>query len=126
MNQEPSGEGYILALKPALSVYVGQTYVIEIGMKAAGGAIRLSGAGIASEGDWDDNLPLRMDGYDGYGGLYPLDLTFNMYWERLPRKIRAFYSHPGRSRLYHHQFQPPMGKPAPYSRTFPHDQPLLS
>ncbi len=90
VNQDASGEGYILALKPALSVYVGQTYVIEIGMKAAGGAIRLSGAGIASEGDWDDNLPLRMDGYDGYGGLYPLDLTFNMYWEDSPEKLERF------------------------------------
>lgn len=90
VNQEPSGEGYILALKPALSVYVGQTYVIEIGMMSAGGAIRLSGAGIASEGDWDDNLPLRMDGFDGYGGLYPLDLTFNMYWEDSPEKLERF------------------------------------
>ncbi len=90
VNNDPSGNGYILALKPALPVYLGQTYVIDLGVKADSGAIRLSGAGIASEGDWDDNLPLRMDGFDGYGGLYPLDLTFNMYWEDSPEKLERF------------------------------------
>ena len=74
--QNPDGSGYLLALQTALPVYLGQTYVIDLGMRPVGGALKISGAGIATEGDWDDNLPLRMDGYDGFGGIYPLDLTF--------------------------------------------------
>ena len=90
VNLDPAGSGFLLALKPALALYAGQTYVIDLGMKPEGGAIHLSGAGVASEGDWDDNLPLRMDGYDGFGGIYPLDLTFNMYWEDTPDKLERF------------------------------------
>lgn len=90
ISQSTFEEGYSLALKPALPVYIGKTYVIDLEIKPAGAAIQLRGAGIASEGDWDDNLPLRMDGFDGYGGLYPLDLTFNMYWEDSPEKLERF------------------------------------
>ena len=49
-----------------------------------------SGAGIANEGDWDDGMPLRIDGYDGFGGIYPLDLNFNMYWDDNPEKLATF------------------------------------
>ena len=31
-----------------------------------------------------------MDGYDGFGGIYPLDLNFNMYWEDIPEKLARF------------------------------------
>ncbi len=87
INPDPSGQGYLLALKPGLPVYAGRVYVIDLGIKDNSGAIRLSGEGIASEGDWDDNLPFRIDGFDGYGGLYPHDLTFNMYWDDSPEKL---------------------------------------
>ena len=36
---------------------------------------------LANEGEWDDGLPLRMDTYDPFGGIYPLNLNFNMYWD---------------------------------------------
>ena len=35
----------------------------------------------AVETTWDDAIPLRMDGYDGYGGIYQGDLNFEMYWD---------------------------------------------
>ncbi len=90
VTPSPDGMGYLLALKPALPVYQDQTYVIDLAMLPEGGALLLSGAGIATEGDWDDNLPLRMDGYDGFGGIYPLDLTFNMYWDDNQEKLERF------------------------------------
>ena len=53
-------------------------------MVSQGGALSLSGAALANEGDWDDGLPLRIDGYDGFGGIYPPDLNFNMYSDDNP------------------------------------------
>ena len=46
--------------------------------------------GLVNEGDWDDGLPLRVDGYDAFGGIYPADLDFNMYWDDNPEKLERF------------------------------------
>lgn len=90
VSPDPDGTGYLLALKPSLPLYLGQAYVIDLSMIPQGGALEIKGAGIATEGDWDDNLPLRMDGYDGFSGIYPLDLTFNMYWDDNKEKLERF------------------------------------
>jgi len=41
---------------------------------------RPEGGAIANETGWDDGLPLRIDGYDPYGGVYQRDLTLELYW----------------------------------------------
>ena len=55
-------------------------------------AIAIAGAAPANESSWDDGLPLRMDGYDGYGGIYQRDLVFEMYWDDNPEKLARFLS----------------------------------
>jgi YYY domain-containing protein len=45
---------------------------------------------VANEGDWDDGLPLRVDGYDAFGGLYTPGLNFNMYWDDNLDKLTRF------------------------------------
>jgi diguanylate cyclase (GGDEF)-like protein len=65
-------------------------YNITLEMRPQGTALALSAPGIANEGDWDDALPLRMDGYDAFGGYYPLDLNFNMYWDDNSVKLERF------------------------------------
>ncbi len=86
----PGQPGYVLTLDQPSSVFQGQPYTLMLEIPQQGGALTLKGLGVASEGDWDDNLPLRLDGYDGYGGIYPLDLTFNMYWDDNPEKLARF------------------------------------
>ena len=65
----------------------GQVYQLLVSVKDPGGAIILHGTGIANESSWDDGLPLRMDGYDPYGGIYKGGLNFEMYWDDNPEKL---------------------------------------
>jgi YYY domain-containing protein len=49
-------------------VTAGETYYLIL-TASQGGPISLSGATLANE-NWDEGLPLRLDGRDGFGGLY--------------------------------------------------------
>lgn len=77
-------------LNTPIPLLKGELYRLTLRMQPTGGAVRLVGMGIATEGDWDDGLPLRIDGYDPFGGLYPTGLNFNMYWEDNPEKLARF------------------------------------
>lgn len=90
---DPRGDAYTFKLEPALQVLEGQPVLLRFELQgdALGpGNLVLQGASIANEGEWDDGLPLRVDGYDGFGGIYPIDLNFNMYWEDNPEKYNRF------------------------------------
>jgi hypothetical protein len=50
------------------------------------------GAAIANEGAWDDGLPVRLDGYDGFGGIYQPGLNFDMYEDDNTNKLARFLS----------------------------------
>jgi hypothetical protein len=45
---------------------------------------------VANESSWDDGLPLRIDGYDPYGGIYQSGLNFEMYWDDNADKYERF------------------------------------
>lgn len=77
-------------LNTPIPLLKGELYRLTLRMQPTGGAVSLAGLGIATEGDWDDGLPLRIDGYDPFGGLYPNGLNFNMYWEDSPEKLARF------------------------------------
>ncbi len=81
---------YKVTLEEPFQVFAGEKYQMNLTMEPGGGRVRLLGTSLANEGDWDDGLPLRLDGYDGYGGIYPLDLNFNMYWDDNPEKLERF------------------------------------
>jgi len=68
----------------------GNNYSLTIQLQSGAGSITLSGDPIANEGDWDDGLPLRVDNYDGFGGIYPDDLNFNMYDDDNAQKLQRF------------------------------------
>ena len=80
-----------LKLSTPVDLEAGQVYQLRVSVKVPVGAITLRGTGIANESSWDDGLPLRMDGYDPYGGIYQSGLNFEMYWddnlEKLDRVI---------------------------------------
>ncbi len=87
---EPNSTAYQIQLSEPFPLEKGGVYRVSLSMEPRGGVVALRGMGIANEGDWDDGLPLRLDGYDGYGGIYPPDLNFNMYWDDNPEKVERF------------------------------------
>lgn len=87
---DPRGPGYVFSLDTPFDLLAGEKANLYLTLPSNQPAISLTGAGLANEGEWDDGLPLRMDGYDGFGGIYPLDLNFNMYWDDTPEKLERF------------------------------------
>ncbi|TAK12106.1 MAG: hypothetical protein EPO32_10015 [Anaerolineae bacterium] len=65
-----------------------QTLYIRLENLTPGGAVTLLGSAIANETDWDDGLPLRADGYDGYGGIYQRDFNFDIYADNNPGQLQ--------------------------------------
>ncbi len=84
------GIGYTMTLDHPLSLEEGQNYSLSLALDSGGGVITLQGAAVANEGEWDDGLPLRVDGYDPFGGIYRPGLNFNMYTDDSPAKLDHF------------------------------------
>jgi YYY domain-containing protein len=84
------GPGYLFRLATPVYLNENESLNLKLSLPVSSTAITLNGAGIANEGEWDDGMPLRIDGYDGFGGIYPLDLNFNMYWDDTPEKLERF------------------------------------
>jgi YYY domain-containing protein len=92
LGQEVGGraDGLSVVLRPPLQVKKGELYNLTISVESGSSGVTLKGTPIANEGDWDDGLPLRMGNYDGFAGIYPLDLNFHMYRDDTPEKLARF------------------------------------
>jgi YYY domain-containing protein len=86
-----SGEGYLFDLDKALLVEEGQEYHLNVSLEDSDGGVILRGAALANEGAWDDGLPVRLDGYDGFAGIYEPGLNFDMYEDDNLNKLSRFY-----------------------------------
>ncbi|MDA1329728.1 MAG: phospholipid carrier-dependent glycosyltransferase [Chloroflexi bacterium] len=76
-------------LSESVSIQPEQVLYMQIDMETAGTATLL-GAGVVSESSWDDGIPLRLDGYDPFGGVYQGGLNFEMYWDEDATKLNRF------------------------------------
>ena len=85
------GESFALELSQPVELIEGYTYYLDFELQGDG-ELSLLGTAIANESTWDDGLPLRMDGYDPYGGIYQGGLSFEMYWEDNEEKLGRFTS----------------------------------
>ena len=85
------GESFTLQLDRTVELTEGDTYYLTLSLDGDGD-LALSGAALANESTWDDGLPLRMDGYDPYGGIYVGGLNFEMYWDDNEEKLQRFTS----------------------------------
>ena len=65
-------------------------YFLKIENLTLGGSVNLAGAALAVEGPWDDGLPMRTNGYDGYTGIYQRDLNFDLNADDNPQKLERF------------------------------------
>ncbi len=90
LEYKPDLGMYQINFLASLPVTASERYRLNLTVEPRGGVIALAGTSLANEGDWDDGLPLRIDGYDGYGGIYPRGLDFNMYWDDNPEKLERF------------------------------------
>ena len=79
-------EDLVFSLSEPLRVEAGRTYVLQASVES-GSPITLFGSVIAQETSWDDALPMRLDGYDGFGGIYQGDNNMELYWEDAPDKV---------------------------------------
>lgn len=84
------GDGYTLPLDRPLMLEAGKNYDLSIALSSNNGLVVIQGSAIANEGDWDDGLPLRVDGYDAFGGIYTPGLNFNMYTDDNTDKLEHF------------------------------------
>lgn len=88
---DPRGNAYVIRFETPFLLEQGQQYQLLFTLADnASASLALFGASPANESSWDDGLPLRMDGYDGYGGIYQPDLVFEMYWDDNPEKYSRF------------------------------------
>ena len=85
----PRGGSYVLTLNHPITVVNGQQYYMRLNTT---GVMTLVGAAPINETDWDDGLPLRMSGYDGFGGLYQGGLNLQVYWDDNADKLNRFVS----------------------------------
>lgn len=86
-ENNPKGEYYSVQLNPTLEVKVNEVYFLRL---SASGPLVVIGSAPIHESSWDDGLPLRMDGYDPYSGIYLGDLNFEMYWQDDLAKLERF------------------------------------
>lgn len=83
----PKGQSYTLTFDSPVMLDKNRTYSLRIQSSTL---LAVSGASPIHETSWDDGLPLRMDGYDAYGGIYQGGLNFEMYWDDNQEKLDRF------------------------------------
>ncbi len=79
-----------IQLEKLLPLNPDESYQLQLNILDSAGAVSLKGAGIANESSWDDGLPLRLGGYDPFGGIYQGGLNFEMYWDDNQEKLKRF------------------------------------
>jgi YYY domain-containing protein len=84
------GQSLLVALDQPVALVRGETYDLTIEVLSQNGAIVLQGDTVANEGDWDDPIPYPIDTFNGFGGIYPQEINFNMYWDDNAEKVERF------------------------------------
>ncbi|HEX7395319.1 MAG TPA: DUF2298 domain-containing protein [Anaerolineaceae bacterium] len=87
--KDPRGYDVTVKFDQPVQVVEGEPYFIRVEL-ANDGILALRGSSPANESTWDDGLPLRMNGYDGFSGLYQQNLNFEMYWDDNAEKLKRF------------------------------------
>ena len=85
---DPRGDSHTLKLDKPVSLKRGSQYYLRLEMDE--GILEITGATVANETDYDYPLPLRVDGYDAFGGIYRGDLNLQVYWDDNVEKFDRF------------------------------------
>ena len=87
---DPRGESYWVNLDQPVTLTEGTRYYLRFSLEEGVGRLAFTGTAPANESAWDDGLPLRIDGFDPYGGIYQGGLNFEMYWDDNEEKYERF------------------------------------
>ncbi|MBN1453680.1 MAG: glycosyltransferase family 39 protein, partial [Anaerolineales bacterium] len=82
------GESATFVFNEPVALDTTQTYYLKL--ETDGSPLILSGSAVANETDYDYGLPFRINGYDGFGGIYRGDLNFQVYWDDNADKLARF------------------------------------
>lgn len=82
-QENPLGAVARFDVQPPLAVETGRPLRLKL-IYSSAEAVSLDGVHIGNEA-WDDGLPVRVDGYDPYGGIYK-GKTFEVAWPDTPAK----------------------------------------
>ena len=94
-NADPRGTPVNLVLDHPAALKHGVTYYLRF--DTTGYALSFVGTAISNETDIDWNLPFRLDGYDGFNGIYRGDLNLQVYWNDDANKLARYESYLGQT-----------------------------
>lgn len=89
MQGSTYGQQYRAHFDQPVTIEGGKMYQIRVSLEGLG-VLAIRGSAPAHETSWDDGLPMRVAGYDAYGGIYQRDLNFEMYWDDNSEKLQRF------------------------------------
>ncbi|HMB24017.1 MAG TPA: glycosyltransferase family 39 protein, partial [Anaerolineales bacterium] len=87
---DPRGDSYTLTFDKPVHIKIDAQYYLR--MELDNGNLEIVGSSLANETDYDYTLPLRIDGYDPFSGIYRGDLNLQVYWDDNPDKLNRFIS----------------------------------
>ena len=105
-DKDPRGLPIQLVPDHPVALHRGTLYYLRL--ETNGSALALLGSAISNETDIDWNLPFRVDGYDGFNGIYRGDLNLQVYWEDNANKLARYRKPPGSNRYHLHPDRPPV------------------
>jgi YYY domain-containing protein len=85
---DPRGDSYVLKLDKPVSLLEDTQYYLRL--EVDNGVLEIKAATIANETDFDYPLPINVDGYNAFGGLYRGDLNLQVYWDDNIDKLNRF------------------------------------
>ncbi len=94
-NSDPRGNPVNLVFDHPVTLKQGVTYYLRFDTNGMG--LTFIGSAISNETDIDWNLPFRLDGYDGFNGIYRGDLNLQVYWNDDANKLARYESYLGQT-----------------------------
>ncbi len=94
-SRDARGDAVHFTFDPPLAIRAGQTFSMRLELAQGPGRIAVYGVRQIKEGDWDDGLPLALDGnspFDYTQGLYRSELNLQLYWEDNSDKLNRMIS----------------------------------
>lgn len=92
VKQQPNGDprGVPVVIKLDTPVNASKDTPLWLSLETQNGSFLLNAATFANETDFDYGIPMRVDGYDAFGGIYRGDLNLQVYWDDNADKLNRF------------------------------------